>query len=181
MFGGSKSFTIQLDDNTICLIKVKRPQFLITSLKRREEYLYTLSENKLDTNTTIVTDCKIDTLVNTLSAIWNIHKIRDFISKIGTLIETNITTGVNTTRDEMHIIGLQILRRHLNYKCITDELEMQNQRLNELLLKGKKDANEFYRQNVVKPYKLPLPVIVEEGGLLRRKSIRRKSIRNKSR
>jgi hypothetical protein len=58
---------------------------------------------------------------------------------------------------------------------------MQNQRLNELLLKGKKDANEFYRQNVVKPYKLQLPVIVEEGGLLRRKSIRRKSIRNKSR
>ena len=175
MIGGSESYTIHLDDNTIYVIKVKRPQFLITSLKRRKEYLFTLSENKLDINTIMFNDYNIDIFMNTLFAIWNIHKIRDFISKLNTLIDTNISVGVNGARQEMHIIGLQILRNHLNYNWITNELEIKNQRLNELLLKGKKENKESI------PYKLTLPVIIEEGGLLRTKSIRKKSIRNKSR
>jgi hypothetical protein len=175
MIGGSQNYTLHLDDNTVYIIKVKRPQFLISSLKRRNEYLFSLSENKSDIDTIIISDYNINIFMNTLFAIWNIRKISDFISKLNTLIEIHINIGVNTTRDEMHIIGLQILRNHLNHKYIIDKLEIENQRLNELLLKGKKENKESI------PYKLTLPVIVEEGGLFRSKSIRKKSIRNKSR
>jgi hypothetical protein len=172
MFGGSQNYTVHLDDNTYYVIKVKRPQFLISSLHRRKEYLFSLLENRSDIDTMIINNYKVDTFNNTLFALWNIDKIQDFISKLNTLIDTHTNHGVNTIRDEMHIIGLQILKNQLSHKRVIYELEMTNERLNNLHLECRKHNKE----NV--PFRLKLPVIVEEGGLLRKKSIRKKSIRN---
>lgn len=174
MIGGSESYTIHLDDNTIYVIKVKRPQFLITSLKRRKEYLFTLSEIRLDINTILFNDFNIETCINTISAIFNIDKISNFIEKLNSLININISVGVNNTRQEMHVIGLQILLSNLKsqinkikFQRIADQLQMENERLKFLLEPQKK-----------KEYKHTLETIVEEGGLLRKKSNRKKSIRN---
>lgn len=184
MIGGSESYTIHLDDNTIYVIKVKRPQFLITSLKRRKEYLFTLSENKSDINTIMFNDYNIESCVNAISANFNIGKINNFIEKLNSLIDYNISVGVNNTRQEMHIIGLQILLRNLqlqiykiNIQRITDHLQMENQRLNALLDEKKRKSidNDDAKK---KEYKHTMGTIIEEGGLLRKKSNKKKSIRN---
>ena len=166
MIGGSQRYTVQLDDNTIYVINVKRPQFLISSLKKRNEYLFSISENKSD----IINDYNIDDFVNTLFALWTIYKMRNFKNKLNTLIGTTINSGVNTTRDEMHIIGLQMLLNQLTNKIITEQLEITNRRLLKLISKDDNQPITFTSK---------LPQIVEEGGFFRKKSIRNKSIRNK--
>jgi hypothetical protein len=168
MIGGSQRYTVRLEDNTIYVINVKRPQFLLSSLKRRTEYLFSISENTQN----IVNDYNIDDFANTLFAIWNIYKMRDFKNKLNTLISTNINSGVNTTRDEMHIIGLQMLLNQLTNKIIIDQLQITNGRLQKQISKGDTQSITFTST---------LPQILEEGGFLHKKSIRNKSIRNKSR
>ena len=183
MFGGSQNYTLRLDDNTIYIINVKRPQFLLSSLKRRNEYLFSLFENNSDINTSIINNYDINIFVNTLFAIWSIRKIKDFLEKLKSLIEITINTGVNSTRDEMHIIGLNILVNNISFKITTDYLQAENDRLYKLLLKSKPKDEKVYDDKQSITFKPTLTSITEEGGKalhIHRKSIGRKSIRNKS-
>lgn len=185
MIGGSQNYTLRLDDNSIYVINVKRPQFLISSLKRRNEYLFSISENKLDINTNLIQNYNINLFLNTLFAIWNIRKIRDLLEKLKSLIEITINTGVNSTREEMHIIGLQILANNISFKITTDHLQAENERLHELMLKNKSKDEKIYDDKQGITFKPSLRSITEEGGNLlnirkKKKSIGRKLIPRKS-
>jgi hypothetical protein len=177
MLGGSQNYTLRLDDNSIYVINVKRPQFLISSLKRRNEYLFSISEYKLDINTYIIQNYNINLFLNTLFAIWNIRKIKEILEKLKSLIEITINTGVNSTREEMHIIGLQILVNNISFKITTDYLQTENERLHQLMLKNRSKDENIYDDKQAITFKPSLRTITEEGGKatnIRRKSIRRK-------
>ena len=91
--------------------------------------------------------------MNTLFALWTIYKMRNFKNKLNTLIGTTINSGVNTTRDEMHIIGLQMLLNQLTNKIITEQLEITNRRLLKLISKDDNQPITFTSK---------LPQIVED-------------------
>jgi hypothetical protein len=183
MLGGSQNYTLRLDDNSIYIINVKRPQFLITSLKRRTAYLYSLSENNLGITRNIVNDYNINTFVDTLFAICSIRKIKDLIEKLKSLIEITINTGVNSTREEMHIIGLQILVNNIIFKITTDYLQAENERLNALLFRNKSSDNEFHHTKKSLTFTPKLDAINEgheDIMQLKKKSIRKKLLHNRS-
>jgi hypothetical protein len=183
MIGGSHNFTVILDDNSVYIINVKRPQFLLSSLTRRNEYLFSLYK---DIDEIIIENLNVNIFVKTIFVIWNTHKIDNFSSKLNTIIETAITNGVHNRRDEMHIIGLQILAENLNAKKILNHLEKENERLNDLILKNQqkkeqkqKDLNYNYKNPIKIPSLAPFSEVdeVDEGGggLYKKKTIRKKS------
>jgi hypothetical protein len=60
--GSSEPYEINLQNGDVISITVKRPQFLLTKLKKRTEYLYSLGGS--------IEDYTVDKLVNTIFAVF---------------------------------------------------------------------------------------------------------------
>jgi len=183
--GSSEPYEINLQNGDVISITVKRPQFLLTKLKKRTEYLYSLGGS--------IEDYTVDKLVNTIFAFFTKNsQIDDFIDKLEQLINTYKVNGVKNQTEQMYIIGLDLLLSSLKLKqreTLTiqqDAIQMEQQYIKSQQNKSKTLKKEtierlntlqrsFKNANPKRISKTKLTPILEDGG---KKTARRMSRKN---